>query len=82
MQRGCRVCQLVYMVVAVLILIITGATIPQNDDDWGLPFPQFPIMMIFGMSLVFFVTFYLIITCQKARFPHTCEEKKGQSIWC
>ena len=77
--RPCRICQVVFIGVAALVLIIMGATWPSSGYD--MPIPHIPIVPILGVLTIFFVPTYFFITCQKARFPHTCDARKDQSIW-
>ena len=77
--RPCRICQVVFIGVAALVLLILGATWPSSS--YGMPIPHFPIIMFLGVFTIFSVLTYFITTCQKARFPHTCDARKDESIW-
>ena len=85
--RPCRICQVVFIGVAALVLIIMGATWPSSSDgssdgfSYDMPIPHTFIVPILGVLTIFSVLIYFIITCQKARFPHTCDARKDQSIW-
>ena len=77
--RPWRICQVFFISVAALVLIIMGATWPSSGYD--LPIPHILIVLTLGVLTIFSVLNYFFITCQKARFPHTCDARKDQSIW-
>ena len=74
MRPGGRRGQVIYFVVAVVLIIIIGSSLP------GL-FPKIPIIMFLVFTILVNLMFFVPAVIADSRYPHTCE-LKNKSIFC